>query len=135
MTAEERLNVSKTNYKFTVGLLKILPMVIAALCLTNMVLSYFDIDLPVISYIGGVGLVPWLFIMLASYLFRFCAYHRMFMWYVLVNNILCIWDYEYELPVSDRGYLILHLVVTGLFLFFILYLHQREVRKRRYEKT
>lgn len=123
--AEESLK-SRTLYKLFLGFLKIIPMVMAGLFLLNTVLSYFDIDYSIISYLAGVGLIPWLFIMLASYTLRFCEYHRMFLWYILMNNIVCWVDYNYGLPVSDRSYLVLHFIVAGIFLFFVLYLHQRE---------
>lgn len=125
MTVEEKLNVSRINYKFTVGLLKILPMLMAGLCLLNTILSSFNIDLPIITYISGIGFVPWLFILLSSYLFRFCEYHRMFLWYILTNNIICITDMEIGLPISNWNLFIFHIIVAGVFLFLILYFHQR----------
>lgn len=122
---EESLR-SKTLYKLFLGFLKIIPMIMAGLFLSNTVLSYFDIDYSIISYLAGIGFIPWLFIMVASYTLRFCEYHRMFLWYILVNNIVCWIDDNYGLPVSDRGYLVLHFIVAGIFMFFVLYLHQRE---------
>lgn len=116
---------SKTLYKLFLGFLKIIPMTMAGLFLLNTVLSYFGIDYSIISYLAGVGLIPWLFIMLASYTLRFCEYHRMFLWYIIVNNIVCWIDDNYGLPVSDRGYLVLHFIVAGLFLFLVLYFHQK----------
>ena len=121
---EESLR-SKTLYKLFLGFLKIIPMLLAGLYLLNTVLSYFDIDYSVISYVAGIGIIPWLFIMMASYVLKFCEYHRMFLWYIAVNNIVCWWDYNYELPVSDRGYLVLHFIIAGGFLFLVLYFHQR----------
>ena len=123
--AEESSNLSNYKHKLFLGFLKILPMVIAGLFLLNTILSYFDIDWPVISYIASVGLIPWLFIMIASYLFKFCEYHRMFLWYIMANNILCWIDEEYGLPISDRGFFVLHIAVAGLFLFLVLYFHQK----------
>ena len=116
---------SKTLYRLFLGFLKIIPMTMAGLFLLNTVLSYFGIDYSIISYLAGVGLIPWLFIMLASYTLRFCEYHRMFLWYIIVNNIVCWIDDNYGLPVSDRGYLVLHFIVAGLFLFLVLYFHQK----------
>ena len=123
--AEESSNLSNYKHKLFLGFLKILPMVIAGLFLLNTILSYFDIDWPVISYIASVGLIPWLFIMIASYLFKFCEYHRMFLWYIMANNILCWIDEEYGLPISDRGFFVLHIAIAGLFLFLVLYFHQK----------
>lgn len=126
MTVEENSRLS--NYeksKLFIGFLKILPMVLAGLFLLNTVLSYFDIDLPVISYIASVGFIPWLFIMAASYKLHFCEYHRMFLWYILANNILCWTDIEFGLPISNWNFFVLHIIVAGFFMFLVLYFHQK----------
>ena len=126
MTVEENSRLS--NYeksRLFIGFLKILPMVLAGLFLLNTVLSYFDIDLPVISYIASVGFIPWLFIMAASYKLHFCEYHRMFLWYILANNILCWTDMEFGLPISNWNFFVLHIIVAGIFLFLVLYFHQK----------
>ena len=122
---EESSSLSNYKHKLFLGFLKILPMVIAGLFLLNTVLSSFDIDWPIISYIASVGLIPWLFIMGASYLFHFCEYHRMFLWYVMVNNIICWSDQEFHLPISDWNLFILHIIVAGVFMFLVLYYHQK----------
>ena len=122
--AEERLR-NKDLQRLFLGTLRIIPMVMAVLFLLNIVLSYFGIDYSAISYLAGIGFIPWLFILLASYALKFCAYHRMFLWYLLVNNIICWVDYNFGLPISDREYLSLHFIVAGIFLFIILYLHQK----------
>ena len=124
INVEERLR-SRIKYKLFLGFLKIIPMLMAGLFLLNTVLSYFGIDYSIISYLTGVGLIPWLFILAASYTLRFCAYHRMFLWYILVNNIVCLIDDNYDIPVSDRGYLVLHFIIAGIFLFLVLYFYQR----------
>lgn len=124
-SVEENSSLSNYKYKLFLGFLKILPIIMAGLFFLNTILSYFDIDCPVISYIASVGLIPWLFIMVASHLFRFCEYHRMFLWYIMVNNILCWVDEEYGLPISDRGFFVLHIIVAGIFMFLVLYFHQK----------
>lgn len=68
--------MDKLLYKITVIVLKILPMLLAFITLLNSILSYFNIDLVILSYIGGVSLIPMLFIYIASYTFKFCEYHR-----------------------------------------------------------
>ena len=125
MDAAESSRLSNYKYKCFLIFLKVLPMVLAGLFLLNTTLSFFDIDWPVLSYIAGVGLIPWLFIFIASYLFRFCEYHRMFLWYILVNNLLCWTDEEFGLPIDNWNYFILHIIVAGVFLFLVLYFHQR----------
>ena len=125
LSVEESSSLSSYKYKLFIGFLKVLPMIMAGLYLMNTILSYFDIDWTIFSYITGVGVIPWLFILVASYLFRFCEYHRMFLWYIMFNNIICWIDEEYGLPISDRGFFVLHVAIAGLFLFLVLYFHQK----------
>lgn len=122
---EESLRLSSTKHKLFLGFLKIIPMVLAIMFLLNTVLSYFYIDWPTISYVSSVGLIPWLFIYFAADVFHFCQYHKMFLWYILVNNILCWIDYKFTIPVSDRNLFLIHIIVAGIFLFLILYFHQK----------
>jgi len=109
--------------KLFVGYLRILPMLIAGLYILNTALSYFDIDWPVISYVANFFL--WLFVMIASYRLHFCEYHRMFLWYIFTNNIICITDTEIGLPISNWNYFVLHVIIAGIFLFLVLYFHQK----------
>jgi len=113
--------------KLFIGYLKILPMLVAGVYLFNTVLSYFDIDWPILSYIAQF--ILWLFVMIASYRLHFCEYHRMFLWYILTNNIICYIDSRWPLPISNWNYFVLHIIIAGVFLFLVLYYHQK-CRKR-----
>lgn len=124
MTVEEK-SISKILYKAVLYLIKVIPMLYAFLSLLNTILSYFDIDVPLLSYIGSVSLLTLLLMYLTSYAFRFCIYHRMFIHYTLVNWVLNIIDYYIGIPVSDRSLFILYISITGLFLFAILYVRRR----------
>lgn len=124
--AEEDSKLSDYNKaKLFIGFLKILPMVLAGLFLTNTILSYFYIDYEIISYLAGVGFIPWLFIMMASYRLHFCEYHRMFLWYIFANNAICWIDSQFRLPIANWDYFILHIIVAGIFLFLVLYFYQK----------
>lgn len=109
-------------YKLEILFLKIIPMVLAGCFLANTILSYFGIETEVLSYIAGIGILPLLFIYLSSFVFKFCIYHRMFIYYIFTNNIICFIDDKYGIPISCRNYLVLHLIAAAIFLFIILYL-------------
>ena len=111
--------LSKKAVLRTKRLLKVLPMVLAGLFLLNTILSSFGIDYRVFSYLASVGVIPWLFLMGSSYMFGFCEYHRMFLWYILVNNLICVTDEEIGIPVSDWWLFSIHIAVAGIFLFLV----------------
>lgn len=124
MDAVENLRL----HKITIGVLKIIPMLLALTTLLNQILSYFGIDLEVLGYLGGVSLLPMIFLYLASYCFQFCNYHRMFLHYVVVCDILTLIDYYIGIPVSALLMLLIYLSIAGIALFIILYLHQKHVK-------
>ena len=130
ISAEEKLK-SKHLYKIELYLIKIIPILLAGICVLNTALSYYDIDWPVLSYIGGISILPLLFLYISSYVFRFCTYHRLFLHYITVNWILDIVDYYWGISISDKEMFLLYWIITGIFLFLILWYHQKEIKKRK----
>ena len=122
---EEKIN-NRVLYRLEVYVIKVIPMLLALVCLTNTVLSYFDIDVPLLSYLGGISLLPLIFLYLSSYVFKFCIYHRLFLHYVSLNWLLNIIDYYIGIPVSDKELFMCYLIVTGIFCFLLLYYHQKQ---------
>ena len=117
-------------HSIVLKLLKIIPMLLALTALLNTLLSYFYVEVPLLSYIGGVSILPLLFLYLSSYAFGFCSYHRMFLHFVLINWVLNIYDYYIGIPLSDKELLMFYLIITGVFLFIILYLHQKSLKNK-----
>ena len=121
MDAEGNLN--KVLYKILLCSVKVIPMIISGIYLLNTVLSYCNIDLPLFSYI-----VQFLFIgffYTASYVFKFCAWHRMFIHYILLILILNIIDYHIGIPLSDRDILASYLIISVVFLIITVILKFR----------
>ena len=113
-------------YKLLIGLLKIIPMLLAITTIAGTMLSFFNLNPSILSFIGSVSLFPLIFLYLASYAFRFCIYHRMFLHYIVANNILVYADYFVGIPVSNLSLLMIHTILVGVFLFLVLYFHRRE---------
>lgn len=120
---------SKILYKAQLYLLKVIPMVMAFICLLNTILSYFDIDVILLSYLGSCSILMIVYLYIASYVFRFCEYHRMFLHYIVVITVLNTYDYYVGIPVSDLHLLITYQIITGVCLFTILYLYVKSHKK------
>ena len=130
MAVEESL--SKTLYRIVLYSVKVIPMVISSIYLLNTVLSYFNIDLELFSYV-----VQFLFIgqmYATSYAFKFCAWHRMFIHYILIILILNIIDYHIGIPLSNRDLFVMYIVITTVALFLVLWLkfYQKKDNKNSY---
>ena len=129
MDVEGNLRLNKSLHKVLLYLIKVVPMVMAFICLLNTVLSYYDIELPILSYIGGCSILTLVFLYLSSYIFKFCKYHRMFIHYIAVTWVLNITDLYIGIPIGDVPYLLLQLIIAGITLFIILYLYVKSHKK------
>lgn len=124
---EENLR-NKTLYKVFLILLKYIPFITAVLYVINLIFSYIGIELVILSYICSVSLIPFLFMYIAAYVFRFCIYHRIFLDYTVVSNGIAVYDYYIGVPISTTGIITLQLVLFFVVLVVALILHLREKR-------
>jgi hypothetical protein len=120
---------NKSLYKTLLLLLKYIPIIIALFYIVNTLGALFGIDLPVLSNIAGMSLLTWVFMYLAALVFKFCIYHRMFLYYILVTDIINIIDYYIGIPVDSYGIVMIHSVVIGILLFIILYFYVKHNKK------
>ena len=63
------------------------------------------------------------YLYIASYVFKFCEYHRIFLHYIVVNTALNTYDLYVGIPLDDLKLLVLYMSITGIALFVILYLY------------
>lgn len=119
---EERLQNSL--YKIELHWIKIIPIVIAVLSFSDTVLSYLGYEGNSISYI--IALLVWLFLYLSSFVFKFCRWHRMFLYYILVEGIINWYDYEFIIPLSLRPMIAIQLCLAVIFISIGLYFHRHD---------
>ena len=117
---EEKLN--KKMVKNFVLATKVLPIIIAAIYFLNSTISFFyGNDIP-LNYLGGVSLLPVLYLYLASYTFKLCEYYRMYLHYIVVINIINIYDYYIGIPIDDISMYLLCVLLTTITMFIVIYL-------------
>lgn len=124
MGAEANLR-SKFLYKTELLVLKYIPFLLAIIYFFNTLLSLFDINAVILSYVAGISILPWVFILISSFVFRFCAYHRIPLYYILVNDDINVVDSYLELPISDLIFISIHSVI-----FFICFIAVFTLRKK-----
>lgn len=120
---------NKTLYKIFLVLLKIIPMIISFCMILNTFLSYLYINTEILSIFGGVSFLTIVFLYIASYVFKFCNYHRMFIHYITIQWIINLIDYYIGIPLSNQNFMLLGLTIFGIFLFIILYLYVTSFKK------
>ena len=113
--------MNKLLYKIEILLLKTIPYILAFSYALNTVLSYFDIDLIILSMLCSIGLVPYTLLLISSFVFKFCKYHRMMIYYVGITELLSWIDYYHKIPISDNTYFIVLFLILGVFLFLFTY--------------
>lgn len=119
-------NLDKSLYKLEIFTIKTIPIVLALICFLNTLLCYLGIDLIILTYIGGVSFITLGFLYLSSFVFRFCNYHRMFLHYITIVNIISYIDMEYGIPLSNFWLHILYTSIFLIFTFIFLYLKLNE---------
>ena len=82
-------------------MLKYIPMIISLFYLINTITAFMGIDIPILSTISGMSLLTWIFMYIATIVFNFCSYHRIFLYYILIVDIINIIDYYISIPISD----------------------------------
>lgn len=125
------MNLDKYLYKIELYVLKIIPMLLALCSFLNTTLFYFGINLPILTYIGGVSFLTLGFLYLSSYVFKFCGYHRMFLHYILVVNIISYIDMEFGIEVSNFSLFILYMTIAfiAMCLILISFINERYNKK------
>jgi hypothetical protein len=124
----ERRN--KYLYQLELILLKFLPVLISILYFVGTILTLFNIDVSILSYISGMSILPLLFMYVSSYVFKFCEYHRMFLHYISFNLILNCIDWYIGIPLNNVEYLSIFLLVTCIFMFIILYFYLKSKNEK-----
>jgi hypothetical protein len=120
---------SKTMYKATLAVLKILPMVMAFSYLMMTLCAHLQVPWQLPFHYLGIVIAPLAFMYLASYVFRFCNYHRVFIHYIAFVELLNITDYYYRIPISNEAICTVHYGVTAVFLLTALYLYIKKYKK------
>lgn len=119
-TVEKHLN--KVVIRRFILLTKVLPIIIAIIHLANTIISFFHgNDIP-LNYIGGVSLLPLIYLYIASYTFQLCEYYRMFLHYSVIINLINIYDYYFNIPVDDITYFLIIIGITIITMLVVIYL-------------
>ena len=112
--------LSKVLYKLFITGIKYIPVIITILYILNTALAFIGIDIPFISIIGGMSILTWLFLYIASFVFKYCKYHRLMLYYIALNDITNLIDYYINIPISTFNLMMFHSILLGIFILLIL---------------
>lgn len=128
METEDLLR-NKTLYKILLILLKYIPIIIGVGYILNTLLLLLGINLSFLSFFIGISLLPWLFLYISSFVFKFCSYHRAFLYYVLAIDSINWIDYTIGIPITSVTLISIELIIAGITLMTALWLYVRNNKK------
>lgn len=71
------------------------------------------------SYVSGISILTWIFLYVSSFVFNYCIYHKLFLYYIALNDIITIIDYHYKIPIKNETLFMLHSILLGIFVILI----------------
>lgn len=114
-------------YKLLILSSKTFPILIALCYLLNVVLSYFGMNDVPLNYLGGMSFIPLLYLYITSYTLKLCNYHRVYLHYIVIVDVINILDFYYFIPLSNLEYMMLFLILFILAMFITLYLKLKKI--------
>jgi hypothetical protein len=117
-------------HKLLILVIKYTPIVIAMCYMLNTIFAWMGFYFEPLSNIAGMSLITWVFTYIATVVFKFCIYHRMFLWYILADDMLNIVDYYWTLPITDSQVIRLHNSIIGLLLFALLIVYVKTHKRK-----
>ena len=123
MEKAEELRNKQLKYKSFLIITKYFPHVSAFMYALYTLLQFADIDPIILGYLLDYSILPWVYMYLTSFVFKYCYVHRLPLYYILVNEILTTSDYYLNIPISNLSLLLIHLVFIGLLIFGYSYYH------------
>lgn len=114
----EKFSIKAVKHFITIT--KITPILIAFVHLMNEIISFLGFnDIP-LNYIGGISLIPIIYLYYTSYVFKLCSYYRMFLHYAVTINVINLVDFYVGFPFNNVQYVIFHVIVILTFMFIII---------------
>ena len=123
-------SVDRALYKIELLVIKVIPFIIALCYLLNVVLSYIGLDTLILSFLGGLSVFPFIFLYLSSFVFRFCIYHRLPLYYILISDILAYYDNLVGIPLPNKELFVLNIAIIGVFILLIVYFKFKQHESR-----
>lgn len=118
----------KSEHKAFLVLLKYIPFVLSFLCFFCILFDILGVNSMWLSTLSGAGFIPCIFILIASVIFKYCLYHRVPLYYVMLNNLANWLIYSHNFDVNMCNYISWFMIITAIFCIIttILYLKRKE---------
>jgi hypothetical protein len=122
--------IDKRKHKLLIFTLKILPAIMADSYVIEMISIFLGFGTQVLVNFIGMIVAPILFMYLASYVFKFCEYHRIFIHYILILEILTTIKWYYPVIVTSQLVLNVSFFLSGLLMLCVVFFNVYKIYKK-----
>lgn len=112
---------------------KYVPFIIATVYLIINIASCFGITLIILPNLFYMSPITALFIIAASFAFKFCIWHRLPIYYALLLQGIATIDYYSNVLITSNIMLFVYLIITLIFILLGMYL-KNKYNKKKYEQ-
>lgn len=100
--------------------LKILPIILAITSFTNCLLAYLGFQFKIYAHIFFFLIIS--FIYVASYVLKFCEYHRISLHYIVLIYTINCYDYYIGIPINYIELFMMYSMITFVTIIIAIYL-------------
>ena len=119
--------MNKTLYKLFLITLKYLPHLIGTLYFIYAILSIY-LDVYFMNYIISLSILPLLYILISSFVFKFCFVHRIPIYYILAMNILNLCMGNTEILVRKETVVVIY--TTLYIVIYVIPIIYKNIKKK-----
>ena len=113
--------MNKSLYKVFLTSLKYIPHLIGTLYYLYTILNLY-LNVSFINYIINLSILPLLYILISSFVFKFCIIHRIPIYYILILNLInIIWDTNSIMIKKSYVVVIYTILYLTIYVFPIIY--------------
>ena len=135
MIMEEKQK-SLLSHKLLLILIKYIPHTIALFYGIYNILGILGIDFIIAGYFIHMSILPWIFMYLLSFIFRYCYIHRLPLYYILSSEILTTLDYLLDYSIEESVIIMsnLVLILAAIFGYTFYYIKYKLKKNERFQK-
>lgn len=125
MVINMEANLSLKLVKIFRVYLKILPIILAITSFANCFLAYLGFQFKIYAHIFFFLIIS--FIYVASYVLKFCEYHRISLHYIVIIYIINCYDYYIGIPINYIKLFMMYSIITFLAIIVGIYLKLKHI--------
>ena len=125
MVINMEANLSLKLVKIFRVYLKVLPIILAITSFANCFLAYLGFQFKIYAHIFFFLIIS--FIYVASYVLKFCEYHRISLHYIVVIYIINCYDYYIGIPINYIELFMMYSMITFLAIIVGIYLKLKHI--------